>query len=117
MRGRYPDIDTSPQKGILMVELMQQDQKYQKLIETLNELHRVIENKWHLMLRPSVVLLHESVHPHISTAARTQAQQEDFNWELFGHTPNSPDLDLSDYRLFIYLKNGLQSQRFNNNED
>jgi hypothetical protein len=69
------------------------------------------------MLRPNVVLLHESVHPHTSTAVRTQAQLEDFNWEVFDHTPYSPDLVLSEYPLFIYLKNRLQSQCFNNNEE
>jgi histone-lysine N-methyltransferase SETMAR len=39
-----------------------------------------------------------------------------FNWELFDHHPYSPDLAPSYYRLFTYLKNWLQSQRFNNNE-
>jgi histone-lysine N-methyltransferase SETMAR len=37
-----------------------------------------------------------------------------FNWELFDHPPYSPDLALSDYHLFMYQKNWLQSQRFNN---
>jgi hypothetical protein len=32
------------------------------------------------------------------------------------HLPYSPDFDQSYHRLFIYLKNWLESQRFNNNE-
>jgi hypothetical protein len=52
--------------------------------------------------------------PH--TAARTRALLEHFNLELFDHAPYSPDLASSDYNLFIYLKNWLESQRFNKNE-
>jgi histone-lysine N-methyltransferase SETMAR len=36
---------------------------------------------------------------------------------LFDHPPYSPDLALSDYHLFTYLKNWLGLQRFNNNEE
>jgi histone-lysine N-methyltransferase SETMAR len=39
-----------------------------------------------------------------------------FNWELFDHPPYIPDLAPSHYHLFTYLKNWLESQRFNNNE-
>jgi histone-lysine N-methyltransferase SETMAR len=42
---------------------------------------------------------------------------EHFNWELFDHPPYSPDLALSNYHLFTCLKNWLESQSFNNNED
>jgi hypothetical protein len=35
---------------------------------------------------------------------------------LFDHSPYSPDLALSDYHLFTYLKNWLRAQRFNNDE-
>jgi hypothetical protein len=48
------------------------------------------------------------------TAARIQALQEHFNWELFDHPPYGPDLAPSDYRLFTYLKYCLGSQRFSN---
>jgi histone-lysine N-methyltransferase SETMAR len=41
---------------------------------------------------------------------------ENFNWQLFDHPPYSPDLTLSDYYLFTYLKNWLRSQRFSNYE-
>jgi hypothetical protein len=61
------------------------------------------------------MLLHDNARPH--TAARTRALLEHFNWELFDHPPYNPDLALSDYYLFTYLKNWLRSQRFNSNEE
>jgi histone-lysine N-methyltransferase SETMAR len=42
---------------------------------------------------------------------------EHFNWELSDHPSYSPNLALSDYHLFTYLKNRLRSQRFNNSEE
>jgi hypothetical protein len=78
---------------------------------------RTIQNKRYGMLTFSVliVLLHDSMHPH--TVARARALRERFNWELFGHPSHSPDLTLSDYHLFTYLKNCLGSQCSNNNEE
>jgi histone-lysine N-methyltransferase SETMAR len=78
-------------------------------------LKKAIQNKWHGMLTSGVVLLHGNVYPH--TVACTQALLEQFNWELFDHPPFSPDLALSEYHLFTYLKNWLRSQRFSNNEE
>jgi transposase len=69
------------------------------------------------MLISGVVLLHDNARPHTSTAVRTRALLEHFNWELFGHFPHSPDLAPSDYHLFAYLKNWLGSERFNYNEE
>jgi histone-lysine N-methyltransferase SETMAR len=66
------------------------------------------------MLTYGVVLLHDNVHPH--TAVRTKQLLEHLNWELFDHSPYSPDLAPSDDQLFTYLKNWLRSQRFNNNK-
>jgi hypothetical protein len=42
---------------------------------------------------------------------------EHFNWKLFDHLPYSPDLTCSDSHLFSYVKNWLESQRFNSNEE
>jgi histone-lysine N-methyltransferase SETMAR len=36
---------------------------------------------------------------------------------LFDHPPYSPDIALSDYRLFTYLKNCFGLERYNNNEE
>jgi histone-lysine N-methyltransferase SETMAR len=59
------------------------------------------------------VFLHDNACPH--TAAHTQALLEHFNWELFDHSPYSLDLAPSDYNLFTYPENWLESQSFNNN--
>jgi histone-lysine N-methyltransferase SETMAR len=67
------------------------------------------------MLKSGAVLFHDNVYPH--TAACIPALLEHFNWELFDHPPLSPDLALSDYHLFTYLKNWLRSQRFSDNEE
>jgi histone-lysine N-methyltransferase SETMAR len=73
--------------------------------ETLKKLRRAIQNKWRGMLTFGVMLLHDNVCLH--TSACTQALPDHFNWELFDHPPYSPDLTLSDYHLFTYLKNWL----------
>jgi transposase len=69
------------------------------------------------MLISGAVLHHDKAWPNTSTAARTRALLEDFNWELFDHPPYSPDLAPGGYHLFTYLKNESQSQRVNNNEE
>jgi transposase len=69
------------------------------------------------MLTYGVVLLHDNVRPLTSTAARTRAQLDHFNWELFDHPPYSPDLTPSDYHLSTCQKNWLGSQLFNNSEE
>jgi hypothetical protein len=61
------------------------------------------------------VHLHDNAHLHL--AARTRALLEHFIWELFDHPPCSPDLALSDYILFTYLKNWFRSQHFSSNEE
>jgi histone-lysine N-methyltransferase SETMAR len=96
-------------KGVLTVEFMQQVTKITSEVycESLKELRTVTENKRRGMLTYSVVLLHDNASPH--TAARTRALLEHFNWELFDHTPYSPDLAPCDYHLFTYLKNWLVS--------
>jgi hypothetical protein len=58
--------------------------------ETLQELRRAIHNKRCGMLTYGVALLHHSACPH--TAARTRTLLENFNWELFDHSPYNPDL-------------------------
>jgi histone-lysine N-methyltransferase SETMAR len=76
-----------------------------------------IHNKRHGMLTYGVrvVLLYDNARPHIVAPTRTLL--EHFNWELFDHRPQSPDLATSDYHLFTFLKNWFGPQRFNNNEE
>jgi hypothetical protein len=57
------------------------------------------------MVTSGIVLLYDNVRLH--TAACTRALLELFNWESFDHAPYSPDLALSHYHLFTYLKNWL----------
>jgi hypothetical protein len=49
---------------------------------------------------------------HIPIQLLAPAVLENFNWELFDHSPYSPDIALSDY-----LKNWFRLQHFNNNEE
>jgi histone-lysine N-methyltransferase SETMAR len=100
-----------------MVEFMQQGTTVTSKVfcEMLKGLRRAIQKKRHGMLTSGVVLLHDNTCLHI--AACTQALLEHFNWELFDHPPYSPDLAPSDYYLFYYMKNWLESQRFNSNEE
>jgi hypothetical protein len=66
------------------------------------------------MLKSGVVHHYDNVHPH--TASCTEALLQHFNWELFDHPPNGPDLTPSDYHQFTYMKNLFGSQHFNNEE-
>jgi hypothetical protein len=100
-------------KGVLMVKFMQKGTAITSHVycETLKILLRAIQNKRRGMLTPSMTMRIRI------TASRTRALLEHFNWELFDHPPQSPDLALSYYCLFRYVKNWLGSQRFNNNEE
>jgi hypothetical protein len=84
--------------------------------EMLKKLHSAIQNKTRGMVIFGVVLLHDRTRQHTSTAARTRALLEHFNWELFDHRPYNPDLASSDYHLFTCLKTCLGLQHFHNNE-
>jgi histone-lysine N-methyltransferase SETMAR len=103
---------------VLVVEFMQKNlhNNVEVYCETLKKLRGAIQNKRRGMLTSCVMLLRDNARPHTSTAARTRALLEHFNWELFDHIPYSPDLAPSDYHLFTrtYLKNWLGSQLFNN---
>jgi hypothetical protein len=69
------------------------------------------------MLTYGVVVLCDNACPHTSTAARTRALVEHFNWELFDHSYYNLDLAPSNCHLCSYLKNWLRSQRFSNTEE
>jgi hypothetical protein len=91
------------------------DHNVRSVLRNAKKLHRAIQKKRCGMMTSGVVFLHDSAHPH--TAGHSRMLQEHFNWELFDHPPYSPDLALSDYHLFTYLKNCLRSQHFSNNEE
>jgi histone-lysine N-methyltransferase SETMAR len=94
-----------------MVEFVQQGTTVTSEVhcETLKKLCKVIQSKRHGLLTCGLVLLHDN-------ATHIPALLEHFNWELFDRSPCSPDLALSDYHLFTYLKNWLGSEYFSNNE-
>jgi histone-lysine N-methyltransferase SETMAR len=96
-------------KGVLMVEFMQQGTTitWEVHCKTLRKLCRAIQNKRCGMLTSGVMLIHDNSQ---RTAAHTSALLKHFNWELTDHPSYSPDLALSDYCLFTYLKNRLGSQ-------
>jgi transposase len=79
--------------------------------ETLTKLIKAIQKKMR-----GAVRLHGNARPH--TAAPTRALLKHFNWELFDHSPYSPDLAPRDCYLFARtcLKNPVRSQGLHNND-
>jgi hypothetical protein len=78
---------------MLMAEFMKQGTTITSEVypEILNESCRAIEKKkQHGMLIYGVVLLRDNAHSH--AAARAPVLTENFNWELFDHSPLSSDL-------------------------
>ena len=104
-------------KGILLTEFMAPGTTITSEVycETLNKLRRSIQNKRGGMLTKGFVLLHNNMQPH--TAAHTNASIKFFNWEIFYHTPYSPDPMPSDYHLFTKMKVWLATQHFHTNEE
>jgi hypothetical protein len=68
-----------------VVEFMQHETTItsQVYCETLKTLRRAIQNKKRGRLTYRIVLLHDNVRPH--TPARTRAQLQHFNFELFDY--------------------------------
>jgi histone-lysine N-methyltransferase SETMAR len=60
-------------------------------------------------------LIHDNAGPH--TAARTHALFEQFGWEIFEHSPYSPDHAPCDYHLFLHLKNFLGGQSLGSDQE
>jgi hypothetical protein len=71
--------------------------------ETFKKTRRVTQKERRGMLTSGAVLIHDNTRPH--TAACTRTLLEHFNWELFDHSPSSPDLAPSDFDIFTNLKN------------
>jgi histone-lysine N-methyltransferase SETMAR len=92
------------QERVLVVEFMQQGTTVISEVyrETVKKLLMAIQKNRRGMLASGVMLLHDNAPPR--TDPCTRALLEHCNWELFDHPPYSPDLALSDYNLFTYLK-------------
>jgi hypothetical protein len=103
--------------GILFTEFMTPGTTIMSEVyyEMLNKPRRSIQNKQRRMITKGVVLLHYNNRPH--SMARTNALIKLFNWEIFDHTPYSPDLAPRDYHLFTKMKLWLANQRFHSNKE
>jgi histone-lysine N-methyltransferase SETMAR len=55
-------------------------------------------------------MLHDNARPH--TAAATEDLIATFGWEQFDHSPYSPDIAPSDFRVYLHLKTFLDGRRF-----
>ncbi|GBM17294.1 hypothetical protein AVEN_237282-1 [Araneus ventricosus] len=76
--------------------------------QTLRRIRRAI-------LTPGVVLIHDNACPHNSAAIHQLLEQ--FKWEVSDHSAHSSDLSTSDFHLFPELKNWLEGQSFQKNEE
>ncbi len=83
--------------------------------DTLMSLHMVIKRKQPGLLSHSVIFFHDNARPHSTTIMRLFL--EDFKWDVFRHSPYSPDLVPSDYHLFLQLKVALGGLRFQSNAE
>ena len=61
--------------------------------------------------RNKVYFLHDNARPHVVRMSREKL--EELGWEVLPHSPYSPDLAPSDYRLFRALKQNLRDKDFN----
>jgi hypothetical protein len=77
-------------------------------------MHRAIQNKRLGILTSIIVFLHDNARSAYSCLLLSSA--EAFQLGIVLHPPYNPDLASSDYYMFTYLKKGLESQCFNNNQ-
>jgi hypothetical protein len=68
---------------------------------------------WHAYR--GVLMLHGNTRPH--TAAATQDLIGTFGWKQFDHPPYSPDLEPSDFHVFLNLKTFLCGLRFHDDNE
>jgi hypothetical protein len=62
-----------------------------------------------------VVMLHDNARPH--TASAVQDLIAIFGWQQFCHPPYSPDLEPSNFHVFLHLKTYLGCQRFHGDSE
>lgn len=70
--------------------------------ETLDKLRHVIQTKRRWKLSCNVILHHDNARLH--TASKTNDKIPGGRLKLFDHPPYSPNLEPSDYFLFLNLK-------------
>jgi hypothetical protein len=60
-------------------------------------------------------MLHDNARPH--TAVATQYLIATFGWEQFNYPPYSPDLEPSDFHVFLHLKTSLGGWWFHDDNE
>lgn len=66
------------------------------------------------MLTEGIILLHDN--NLLQAANRTRDLIESFDWKQLSHTPYSPDLAPSDYRVLMHLEKHLGGQRHDDDD-
>ncbi|GFU27625.1 mariner Mos1 transposase [Trichonephila clavipes] len=98
--------------GTILIDYLERGQAINadRCCATLTRLREAIQRKRPGILSEGVILLHDNTRPHIAQA--TQELLRRFRWEIWSHTPCSPDLAPSDYFLLSRLKEHLSGRRF-----
>ncbi len=61
-----------------------------------------------------VILLHDNTCPHSANVTQEHLQQ--FQWDVFKHSPYSPSLIPFDFALFLSIKVALGGKKFYNDK-
>ncbi len=99
-------------RGLIYAEFATDKQRINQhsYFDTLNHLKVGIKNKRRGLLSRKPWLFHDNAQLH--TAALVVGLLKNFPWEVFRHSPYSPDFAPSDYHLFPCLKKELGGKRF-----
>ncbi|GFT19568.1 histone-lysine N-methyltransferase SETMAR [Trichonephila clavipes] len=90
--------------------------KFKSVLSTTGPLKQEIDQKWpELATRREVVFHQDNARSH--TFAVTRQNLWELGSEVLMHPPYSPDLALSDYHLFLALKNFLSDKKLKSRED
>ena len=103
-------------KGVLLVDFMATGTTINadRYCETLTKLRWAIQNRRRGMLSKGISILYDKARPHASHQTVTLLQR--FGWDIT-HPPYSPDLALSDFHLFLKLKEHLSGLCFNDDDE
>ena len=104
-------------KGLLLLEFMPQKTTITGLTyaNTITTLREAINKKRRWKLSAGVLVLHDNAPGHMS--AKSQATIRQCGFQQLNHPPYSPDLTLSDYFLFRFMKKFLRGKRFSSDEE
>jgi histone-lysine N-methyltransferase SETMAR len=80
----------------------------------VNHLKPAVCSKCCWLLTTGILLLHDNARPH--TAHETAAKIEDLHFQCPPHPPYSPDLTISNFHVFVVLKEELSGMKFKSDE-